>query len=62
MLGGGGSEPTNNSASLGIGFTSQPWFIPLAIRAELEAQYGFGGGYTDRIASLGPVFGFGRSH
>ena len=50
---GDGSEPSNNSASLGLGFTSQPWSGPVAIRAELEAQHGFGGGYTDRVFTLG---------
>ena len=58
---GDNSELSNNSASLGLGFTSQPWSAPVAIRADIEAQHGFGGGYTDKIFSLGVVFGFGSS-
>ena len=57
---GDNSEPSNNSASLGLGFTSQPWAAPVAIRADLEVQHGFGGGYNDKIFNLGVVFHFGH--
>jgi len=58
---GDNSELSNNSASLGLGFTSQPWSAPVEIRADIEAQHGFGGGYTDKIFSLGVVCAFGAS-
>jgi len=59
---GDNSEPSNNSASVGLGFTSQPWAAPVAIRADLELQHGFGGGYNDKIFNLGVVFSFGVTH